>query len=783
MKKTLKIIGAIVVLLIALLLVIPFFIDLNDYKPQISDAVYESTGRELDIQGDIDLSLFPWIGLELGAVQLSNAKGFSDAPFAQMKRMDVKLKLLPLLKKSVEMKAIVLHDLGLNLEVNKQGVSNWDDLTQSSETVQEDPSKESGALPLESLSVEGIELVGARIVYTDHATGAKYTLNNLSLETDEVVLNEPLDLTFSTDFESNQPEVRGHLGMTSHIVYNLESQQHRLEKTAIKLTFDSQEFSSKGQADLNFDALLDLATQQYNLNGVTLRVEIDNPDMPEGKAVVNLTAEIAANLESQIATVSDIKIDSYGLNLSGDVKAQKVIDAPEFQAEFNLAEFNPREMMQKFAIEVPETADANVLTKADLSLKLKGTTEFIDVTQLNVNFDDTALTGKAGVKNFEKPAITYDLNITGIDADRYLPPPSDDVAEEADPALVTAEVVEPELPLDTLRDLNIDGRFSMGNLKISNLKVNDIRADLKAKDGVIRLYPLGMKLYEGEYSGDVRLDVTKEVPVISLNEKIKGVQAGTLLQDLMDDDLISGAANLEIVATAQGLTPEKITKTLNGNASFLFSNGAVKGLNLAHMLRKAKAKLKRQSLPDSNVKKTDFAKLSGSFLIKNGVVSNNDLEATLPFARVTGEGAIDLPKESLNYLVMAKVVNTSKGQGGAELSELKGLTIPVRIKGSFSDPSIKLDMDKLFGDKAKAKLKEKKAELKAKADEAKDKLKAEADAKKEVLKAEADVKKAELKARADAKKAEAEKKLKEKQEALKEKAADEVQDKLKGLFN
>ncbi len=773
MKKTLKIIGVIVGLLIALVVIIPFFIDLNDYKPQISDAVYEATGRELDIQGDIDLSLFPWVGLELGAVQLSNAKGFSEVPFAQMERMDIKLKLLPLLKKSVEMKAIVLHDLGLNLEVNKQGVSNWDDLMQSSETAPEEPStEESGALPLESLSVEGIELIGARIVYADHATGAKYTLNDLSLETSEVVLNEPLDLTFSTDFESNQPEVRGHLGMTSRIVYNLETQQHRLEKTAIKLTFDSQEFSSRGQADLNFDALLDLAAQQYNLSGVTLRVEIDNPDMPEGKAVVNLTAEVAANLESQIATLSDIKLDSYGLNLSGDVKAQKVIDAPQFQAEFNLAEFNPREMMQKLAIEVPETADAAVLTKADLSLKLEGSMEFIDVTQLNVNFDDTSLTGKTGVKNFEKPAITYDLKMTGIDADRYLPPPSDDAAEEAAPAPVAVEVVEPELPLDTLRDLNIDGRFSLESLKISNLKANDIRADLKAKEGMIRLYPLGMKLYDGKYSGDVRLDVTKEIPKISLNEKINGVQAGALLQDLMEDDLISGTANLDVVVTAQGLTPEKITNTLNGNASFLFSDGAVKGLNLAHMLRKAKAKLKGQSLPDSDVKKTDFAKLSGSFLIKNGIANNNDLKATLPFARVTGEGAIDLPKESLNYLVMTKVVTTSKGQGGAELSELKGLTVPVRIKGSFSDPSIKLDMDKLIGDKAKAKLKEKKAELKAKADEAKDKLKTEADARE-----------AELKAKADAKKAEAEQKLKEKQEALKEKAADEIQDKLKGLFN
>jgi len=737
MKKTLKVIGIVVALLLTLVIAIPFFIDLNDYKPQISDAVHEATGRELDIKGDIDLSLFPWIGLALGAVQLSNAEGFSDAPFAQLERMDIQLKLLPLFKKSIEMKAIVLHGLGLNLEIDKQGVSNWDDLTQgSTEEVAEKPvitesSEASTALPLASLSVEGVELIGAHIVYIDHATGAKYTLSDLSLETGAVVLNEPLEVTFNTGFESNQPEVQGHGALTSRIVYNLEKQQYRLEKTAIKLSFDSQELSSKGQVDLNFDALLDLAAQQYNLSGVTLRVEIDNPDMPEGKAVANLTVEIAANLESQIATVRDIKLDSYGLNLSGDIKAKKIIDTPEFQAKFDLTPFNPRDMMRKLAIEIPQTADATVLTKADLNLKLKGSTESIEVTELNVNFDETTLSGTVAVHDFEKPKITYDLVMNRIDADRYLPPESEsDAVEKSVPSITgtaaatTTTTTEPELPLDTLRDLNIDGRFLVNKLKVSNLKMNDVRADLKAKNGFFRLHPLEMKLYEGEYKGDISVDVSQAIPSFSLNEKVNGVQAGILLKDFMEDDLISGKANLSAKVTAQGLTPEKITKTLNGSARFQFSDGALKGINLAYTLRKAKAKLKGKSLPESDVKQTDFAKLGGSFLIKNGIVKNNDLEATLPFARITGEGSIDLPQESLNYRVKAKIVNTSKGQGGAELSELKGLTIPVRIKGRFSEPEIKLDMGKLINEQAKKKLKEKKEALKAKAEEkVKDKLK------------------------------------------------------------
>ncbi len=767
MKKVFKVAAASIVFLIILVITIPFFVDLNDYKPQISDAVYQATGRDLEIEGDINLSLFPWIGAELGAVRLGNAAGFSDVPFAQMKRMDIKLKVLPLLKKSIEMKAVVLHDLGLNLEVNKQGVSNWDDLSKSSEEQPKEPEtksgSDSGALPLESLSVDGIEIIGARIVYSDHQAGTKYVLDNLTLETGEVTLNEPLDLTFNTDFTSSQPKVSGNLSLKSHIVYDLDGQQFNLEDTIVRLVFDSSEFASKGEIDLDFDAALDLAAERYELNDIKLQLEVANPDMPGGKAVAALSLAIAADLKSQIATVDNLKLNSYGLNLDGSIKAQKILDAPSYSADFKLASFSPRELMQRLAIEIPEMADTTVLSTADLQLSIKGATDFIEITRLDINFDDTSIIGKAAVHDFEKPAISYDLRVSEIDIDRYLPPSKESAKEVA----AAKETSEPELPLETLRNLNVDGRFSLESIKVANLQARDIRADLVAKNGVIRINPLGMTLYDGKYSGDISFDVTNDTPLISLNEKISGVQAGLLLKDLMGDDLISGTANLQARVTAQGLTPEKVTETLNGTANFMFSDGAVKGFNIAHMMRKAKAKLKGKTLPDNDIKKTDFAKLSGSFSIENGVVSNNDLEAALPFARVTGKGVVDLPKEALDYLVMAKVVNTSKGQGGAELSELRGITVPVRIEGSFSEPSVKLDMDKLMSDKAKAKLKEKKAELKSKADEAKKKLESEADAKKE-----------ELKARADAKKAEAEQRLKEKQEALEEKA----KEKLKSFF-
>ena len=114
--------------------ILPFFIEPNDFKPEISAAVKDNTGRELILEGDLKLSLFPWIGISTGKIALGNAEGFQDQPFATAEESNVKVKLLPLLSKKIEVKRIVLKGLALNLAKNKQGITNWDDLTKSDDS-------------------------------------------------------------------------------------------------------------------------------------------------------------------------------------------------------------------------------------------------------------------------------------------------------------------------------------------------------------------------------------------------------------------------------------------------------------------------------------------------------------------------------------------------------------------------------------------------------------------------------------------------------------------------
>jgi len=132
MGKTIKIAISLLIGLVLLLIIaavaLPLLIDPNDFRDEISSLVEEQTGRKLAIEGEIGFSVFPWLGIELGKMELSNAPGFGDRPFAGIERADLKIKLLPLLRKQVEIKTVVLHGLDVNLARDKSGKTNWDDL-------------------------------------------------------------------------------------------------------------------------------------------------------------------------------------------------------------------------------------------------------------------------------------------------------------------------------------------------------------------------------------------------------------------------------------------------------------------------------------------------------------------------------------------------------------------------------------------------------------------------------------------------------------------------------
>ena len=777
----LKLVLTLALLIAVILISLPFLIDPNDYKDTISEQVKAQTGRTLHIPGEIKLSLFPWLGVKLGAVELENAAGFDKKTFARMEEVDVRIQLIPLLHRDIKIGHLTLRGLKLNLQRNKTGQGNWEDLlpaaeaaTASPSPTEKTPSKkleptvkpESPAMPelspaaaLAALSIEGISVNNASLHWDDKQAQQSYKLEKLDVEIGHISLTEAIPLDINFEFNSRGPAASAHIQLTTKLKADLEKQflslepfnstiDYRLEKSATMPT-------ASGILTLSSQLFLDLKKQKYTLKQLAIQNNTTSSLLPTGQLDAQIKSKkIRLDLNRQSLKTEFLQVKAYGLKIESRLNVQQLLGKPRYLASVDLTEFNPRTLMKNLAMEslLPPSTDNKTLTRARLGLRIIGSTDNLLLKPMILQLDDSNLQGYVSVDGFTQPAVRYKLVLDGIDLDRYLPPSTKAAADKksqsqpvhknnankkantvrtqspATPAAaVTSSLIE--LPLELLRSLNIDGKLNINKLKAANLRLRDITLGTIAKKGQLRLKPLSAKLYQGNYTGDIQLDVRRAIPHARLNENLKNVAIGPLLSDLIGDDKLRGIANVQAKLTSDlgqgGLDILAAKKSLNGHLTFTFENGAVKGFNLAQYERELKAKLKKQPPPDNKAPlETDFARISGSAKISNGLLDNRDLRAALPHARVKGQGKIDLVREWLNYRLDVKFTSAAEGQSGKSWEQMNKVPLPVYIKGAFSQPDISVDYQSVLKILAKQELKKQEQKIKQKA---KDELKQEED--------------------------------------------------------
>jgi AsmA protein len=387
-----------------------------------------------------------------------------------------------------------------------------------------------------------------------------------------------------------------------------------------------------------------------------------------------------------------MKLSLLNLEFTGLLFAKSKNDDTSYSAEIKLAQASVRELMKQLGMTPPETSDPKVLENLTADLKVNGSDTEATLESLNLKLDQTLITAEGAVKNFKKPAVTLDVNVDDIDADRYLPPKSESKAAPAKPAASTQSAPAQEPDLSALKTLDLKARLTVGKLKVMNLTITDILAAVTARNGLVTADPVSLKLYDGEYSARGTLDANKAPALWTEKGQLKNVQAGPLLKDLTGKEHLSGTTNAQYDIKGDGLTPDNIKKSVTGTASFAFTDGAINGVNVAKMLRDGWSRLKGQKVSGDEPAKTDFAELLGSATLTNGHIVNKDLLMKSPLLRVNGQGWADLPKNTTDYTATVTVVGTLEGQDGKSIEDLKGLPLPINVKGSLDDPSISLDL-------------------------------------------------------------------------------------------
>jgi AsmA protein len=244
--------------------------------------------------------------------------------------------------------------------------------------------------------------------------------------------------------------------------------------------------------------------------------------------------------------------------------------------------------------------------------------------------------------------------------------------------------------------------LKIDQLIASNVKLEKVHLGVKAAGGKVDAEPLTAELYQGKLGGAA--SVNANTNQFALKADLLGVALGPLLKDALNNDMLEGKSNIALDVQTAGNTVTVMKKALAGKAKVSLKDGALKGINLDDMIRKAKSAFGGKSAAEQTAQasqRTDLSEFSASFVIKNGVAHNDDLSAKSPLLRLSGAGDVDIGGGSLNYVAKASVVASSGGQGGKDLAELNGLTIPVQISGPFEAPRYRVDFKGIAGNVAK----------------------------------------------------------------------------------
>ncbi|TNF92224.1 MAG: AsmA family protein [Gammaproteobacteria bacterium] len=548
MKLVFGLLALVLVLIVAAVVILPMVIDPNDYKPQIVEAVKQNTGRDLTIDGDIGLSVFPKLGLKLGQTQLSNAEGFGKDAFAKVNAVNIRVALMPLLDKEIKMDEIVLEGLALNLKRNKEGVKNWDDLTAKDKGKEEKPTaaKKEGAPEIKALAIGGMRIQDANIVWEDNKNDQHYAVKNFNLISGPLIPGKPVDIEMGTDFSGKTPEIQGHTDLSATVMAGADN-------TSFTLSDMKLGFSAQGKS------------------------------LPGGKTEANLTMKtLMLDLKNQTLSMKDIQTELAGLSLNAQVEGKQVMgDKAQFTGHVDIPAFNAKDLIGQLGQEVPKTADSAALTRVSALFDFAATPTSVSLTGLKSGLDDTSIIGKLAVTDFASTAINFDLDIDQIDLDRYMPPESAEAKKAESTGASADSGKEPELfPVETLRKLNANGTARIGQVKKSNVKATNVVIKLKAKTGQVEVVP-SAKLYQGNYNAKVNIDARGNTPKLKVNTTLGGVQIEPLLKDLQGEAKLAGRTDLNANITANGNRQSELKKTLNGKAAFSFSEGALVGVNIA----------------------------------------------------------------------------------------------------------------------------------------------------------------------------------------------------------
>lgn len=671
-KLILILIGALAGLLVVGAVALTLFFDPNDYRDEFSTQVRQATGREFVIEGDVSISVFPWLAIEVGHTTLGNAEGFGDEPFLSFDNARLSVEFMPLvLRQEISVGMISLEGFVANLVVASDGSNNWDDLASAADDA---PAQEATSdKPDATLDIANIRLDNANLSYRDNQSGSSYALSDLNIGTGRISAGEPFDFDASFRLSATPGDLGG---------------------------------------DLSIRGSVTLAENMQQLSIVGLNVSGELTGIVAEPTTFNLDARaIILDLAGQRLTLGETDLAILGISMAANVEPFSFAGDPVITTTLRVAEFSLKELLQTLDIDAPVTADPNALTTISFSGQARIDSQKMTLSDMRLVLDDTTMTGELVVPLNESGSLEFDLAADSINLDNYMAP-ADESSEDADDT-GSSDV---EIPVELIRVLKASGSIRLDEAFLGPMTFTNLQLGIESANEKLRLHPITAEFFEGTYNGDVRIDVSGATPTLTVNERISDVNLQAMARTVFEAENISGMINARFALGGTGTTMSQIQRSLNGTMDFTLTDGAVEGIDVWHQLRTARALYKREEAPEAVLPaRTDFTAIKATGTVTEGVFLNDDLLVEMPFMRITGNGTINLGSSEIDYSVQARILENPELMNDVSQDELADFTevlIPIKIRGTLDAPSFRPDIEVMFRREVEKAIKDKAEELK-----------------------------------------------------------------------
>ncbi|MEG8233353.1 AsmA family protein [Pseudomonas orientalis] len=701
MKAFGKILGLVflglLLIIVALGFALTHLFDPNDYKEEIRQIARDKAHIELTLNGDIGWSLFPWLGLELheaGVATLTNP----TQPFADLQMLGLSVRVLPLLRREVQMSDVRVEGLNLRLNRDKNGHGNWEDIGKNLPDETPGAATPAPAEPVAEakpekppqpirLDIDSLTINNARVEYNDEQTGKQLSAESIQLSAGAIHEGANIPLKLTAFLGSNQPVMR----LKTELNGNL-----RIQRALKRYQFEDMRLSGEATGE--------------PLQGKTLTFST------QGQLLVDLAANIAE--------WTNLKLSANQLRALGELRATDLSNTPQISGALSVAQFDLAKFLESVGHPLPAMAPGS-LSKVELVSRLKGTPTNVALEDLNLKLDGSTFTGRVAVDDFAKQSLRVQLKGDTFNADNYLPAKSE--AAKGTAAARQAEVQSSEagamaaggnsplpeaptkaawssdklLPLTRLRSLDINADLAFGQLTLSQLPIQNAVLKASGIDGQLSLDVLSGGLYNGTFQANGTLDVRQDTPLLALQTHIKQVPVEKILQAQGKTPPVKGLVTLDSNLTGRGNSQKALIDSLNGTAGIVINNGVLLNANIEQQLCTGIALLNRKTLSTTpQGKDTPFQELRGNLTLRNGVASNPDLKVRIPGLTLNGNGDVDLRVLGMDYRVGIIVEGDQRDvpdpacQVGANF---QGIEVPLRCRGplELGAKACRLDKDGL----------------------------------------------------------------------------------------